>query len=179
MEAIVRTYGVLDESVERWAAIRTAARWEKKAAETLARFCIPVFLPSFRRVTKYKTRTATCDIPLFSGYLFFDETRLDQVNDLSPAHKKYIAQVLRTNDHRTLGVELRQLSKAMSDYELIQSKLYGRIGDTVRIRSGVFAQYDGRIVRYGATHNRLVLAVSYLGLFVEIEIDDRSVEKLN
>jgi len=179
MEAVAGHYGVLDLSVNRWAAIRTAARWEKKIAETLGAFSIPVYLPTFRRITRYKTRTATSDIPLFTGYLFFDETRLDQVNALSPAYKKYVSQVLKTSDAALLNTELRQLSDVMSDYELIQSKLYGSIGDTVRIRNGVFAQYEGKIIRYGATHNRLVLNVSYLGLSVEVEIEDRSAEKLN
>jgi len=179
MQAVAGHYGVLDLSVVRWAAIRTAARWEKKLAETLVGFGIPVFLPTFRRITRYKTRTASNEIPLFSGYLFFDEGRTTQINALSPAYKKYVAQVLKTNDPLLLNTELRRLSDITSDYELIQSKLYGSIGDTVRIRNGVFAQYEGKIVRYGATHNRLVLNVTYLGLSVEVEIEDRSAEKLN
>ena len=179
MEAVQTTYSFLDESVRNWAAIRTAARWEKKAADVLGALSIPVFLPTFRRVVQYKTRKASSEIPLFSGYLFFDETRLEDLNRLSPPSKKYVAQVLRSPDPNLLCSELRTLASVLNDYELIQSKMFGAIGDTVRVKSGVFSQYEGRIVRYGAMHNRLVLSVSYLGLSVEVEIEDRNVEKTN
>jgi transcription antitermination factor NusG len=179
MEAVQTTYRFLDDSVRNWAAIRTAARWEKKAADVLDALSIPVFLPTFRRIVRYKTRKASSEIPIFSGYLFFDETRLDDLNRLSPPAKKYMAQVLRTPDQDLLNSELRTLASVLNDYELIQSKMFGAIGDTVRVKTGVFSQYEGQIVRYGATHNRLVLSVSYLGLSVEVEIEDRNVEKIN
>jgi transcription antitermination factor NusG len=179
MEVVQTSYRILDETVRQWATIRTAARWEKKAAEILGGLSIPVFLPTFRRIVRYKTRKGTSEIPIFSGYLFFDETRLDELNRLSPAAKKYVAQVLRTSDQDLLNSELRTLSSVLNNYELIQSKMFGAIGDSVRVKTGVFSRYEGQIVRYGATHNRLVLSVSYLGLSVEVEIDDRNVEKLN
>ena len=167
-----------DENVEHWAAIRTSARWEKRAAEVLAAVGIPVFLPTWTRVTKYATRTNVSELPLFSGYLFFDETRLADLSQLAPPSKRYVAQVLKPPDHAVLRAELREIAKLIADPNRILTKVYGAPGEPVRITRGSFRGLEGRIVRQVPASSRFVLTVSFLGLSVEVEVEDRAVQKV-
>lgn len=169
---------VLDETVTEWATIRTAARWEKKVAELLEMARVPVFLPTLTRTVHYRTRKNVLEIPLFDGYVFFDHSR---VSDLPrrPDHKKYIAQILRTADPDTLRTELSTISGLMKNKQLIQERVFGAVGDDVTITSGSFKDYQGTIVRQLPNKRRLVLAVSYLGLSLEVMVDDASVERVS
>ncbi|MEK6815362.1 MAG: transcription termination/antitermination NusG family protein, partial [Nitrospirota bacterium] len=48
----------------------TRGRHEKKAAETLSRKAIPVFLPLVKKKSRWKDRWKIVDAPLFTSYLF-------------------------------------------------------------------------------------------------------------
>ena len=168
---------ILDESVREWAAIRTAARWEKKLAEALHASRIPTFLPTLTRVSHYKTRKNVVEIPLFGGYVFFDHSRIAEL-PRRPDQQKYIAQIIRCEDTETLKAELSGISNFMKNNELIQERMFGRIGEVVRIKSGSFKDYEGSIVRYAPNKGRLVLSISYLGLALEVIVDNSVVERL-
>lgn len=168
----------LDETVKRWGAIRTSARWEKKTAECLATAGIPVFLPTLARITCYKTRKNVSQLPLFPGYLFFDEGRMQDLPTLAPAAQRYIAQVLRPPDYTLLRTELRNIARLLQDNRLVQSKVFGMPGETVRITRGSMKNLEGRITRQVEGRNRLVVAISFLGLSVEVEIADRAIQKV-
>jgi transcription antitermination factor NusG len=168
----------LDESVTEWATIRTAARWEKKVAELLEMSRIPVFLPTLTRTVHYKTRKNVLAIPLFDGYVFFDHSRTVDL-PRRPDHKKYIAQILRTADPATLKSELSTISHLMQNNQLIQERVFGSVGDDVTIKSGSFKDYQGTIVRQLPNKRRLVLAVTYLGLSLEVMVDDASVQRVS
>jgi transcription antitermination factor NusG len=168
---------ILDESVTEWATIRTAARWEKKVAELLEMARVPVFLPTLTRTVHYKTRKNVLEIPLFDGYVFFDHARTADL-PRRPDHRKYIAQILRTEDPATLKHELASISELMKNNQLIQERVFGAVGDDVTIKSGSFKDYQGTIVRQLPNKRRLVLAVSYLGLSLEVMVDDASVQRV-
>jgi len=171
-------FSSLDMSVERWGVIRTSARWEKRAAECLSTAGIAVFLPTLVRETRYESRKNVSRLPLFPGYLFFDETRLPDLASLAPAAKGYVAQVLRPPDYAVLRAELHKIAELLQDYRLVQSKVYGMPGETVRITRGSLKNLEGRITRQIPGSNRFVLAISFLGLSVEVEVADRAVQKV-
>lgn len=168
----------LDIEVKRWAAIRTSARWEKKAALSLAAAGIPVFLPTWTRVTHYRTRKNVSQIPLFPGYLFFDESQSGALSRLSPAAKRLVVQILKPPDYASLQRELRQISEIISNHQLVREKIFGVAGETVRITRGSFKNFEGKIARQIDATNRFVLMVSFLGLSVEVEVEDCALEKL-
>jgi len=171
-------YHTLPDEVPEWAAIRTAARWEKKLAETLSKVSIPVFLPTLTRTVQYKTRTNVSEIPLFAGYVFFDYSKLAALprgND----QKNYIAQVLRSADPVSLKSELSTIAELLANSQLVQARVFGAIGDEVRIVNGSFKDYQGTVVRQVPNKSRLVLAVSYLGLSLEVVVDDCAVERVS
>jgi len=173
----VLAFAKFDPSVERWASIRVSARWEKKLARALVAIKVPVFLPLIERVTKYKTKTNRVLIPIFGGYLFFDESRLSDLSVLSSESKRYVAQVLKTTDHQLLRRELSVVAELISDKNLVQERIFGQAGDIVRIKAGPFKEYSGIIRNFCSGNQRIQLNISYLGASVEVEVNVGEVEK--
>jgi transcription antitermination factor NusG len=77
-----------------------------------------------------------------------------------------------------LRAELHKIAELLQDYRLVQSKVYGMPGETVRITRGSLKNLEGRITRQIPGSNRFVLAISFLGLSVEVEVADRAVQKV-
>lgn len=171
------SYQSFDYNVTRWAVIRTGARWEKKIAESLFALEVPVFLPIVERVTKYKTRISRVSVPLLSGYLFFDESHYQVLGLLSDESKRFIAQVLRTNDTAGLYADLCKIADLCTNHKLIEERIYGREGDVVRIKAGPFSDHNGIIKRLKYDQSRITLSVAFLGASVDVELDSAMVEK--
>ncbi|MBY0458391.1 MAG: hypothetical protein K2V38_13710, partial [Gemmataceae bacterium] len=121
------------EAVERWAALRTAARWEKKLAELLAAAGIPVFLPLMTRLTEYPGKRREVQVPVFGGYVFCSEPDFLDSRKLSPATRGKVAQVLRPPAPEVLRRELKTLADILTDRTLVQERLVGGVGEVVRI----------------------------------------------
>src|SRR5438874_2201680 len=86
---------LLPTSVERWAALRTAARWEKKLAGVLTAAGVPVFLPLMTRFTTSHGKRRAARVPVFPGYLFVAEPDFLASKRLTPGTRSTVAQVLR------------------------------------------------------------------------------------
>lgn len=163
--------------VERWVALRTAARSEKRLAQLLSERGTRVFLPLMSRVSVYHEKTRTVQIPVFSGYVFCDESDYLQESKRCPAIAAKVAQMLRPPDPARLRAELKDIADLMTDRTLLQEHVAGGVGDRVRIIGGSLAGYGGKIVRTSPNRWVVVLEMSFLGARQEVEIDSRMVEK--
>jgi transcription antitermination factor NusG len=172
------TPSLLPASVDRWAALRTAARWEKKLAGVLATAGVPVFLPLMTRFTTSHGKRRAASVPIFPGYLFCSEADFLANKRLTPGTRAKIAQVLRPPDPGRLHTELRGISDLLTDRQLVQERLAGGVGDVVRVVGGPLAGNEGRIVRVKPNRWVLVIEVSFLGAKLEAEVDERLVEKV-
>ncbi len=166
------------DHVERWAALRTAARWEKKLAGVLARAQVPVFLPLMARLTTSHGKRRAAFVPVFPGYLFCCESAFLGTKQLTPATRAKVAQVLRPPDPAGLLGELRGIAALLADRQLVQERLVGGVGDVVRVVGGPLAGHEGRVVRVKPNRWVLVVEVRFLGLRLEAEVDERLVEKV-
>lgn len=164
--------------VEAWAALRTAARWEKKLAATLAAAGVPVFLPLLTRFTTSHGKRRAAQVPIFPGYLFCSEVDFLACKRLTPGTRAQVAQVLRSPDPEKLRTELRGIAELLTDRQLVQERLVGGVGDAVRVVGGPLAGHEGRVVRVKPNRWVLVVEVSFLGARLEAEVDERLVEKL-
>jgi hypothetical protein len=63
-----------------WAAIHTRPRCEGKVEKRLKFKQIPVFLPVKNTVRTYGVRVRKSRLPLFTGYLFYDQTKIDRID---------------------------------------------------------------------------------------------------
>jgi hypothetical protein len=166
------------EHVERWAALRTAARWEKKLAGLLADAGVPVFLPLMTRLAESHGKRRATQVPVFGGYVFCSEPDFLGNPKVTPGTRAKVAQVLRPPDPQKLRAELLSIADLLTDRELVQERLVGGVGDVVRIVGGPLTGYQGTIVRVKPNKWQLVIEVSFLGARLEVEVDERLVEKV-
>jgi transcription antitermination factor NusG len=165
-------------AVERWAALRTAARWEKKLADVLAGAGVPVFLPLMTRFTTSHGKRRSARVPVFPGYVFASEADFLTSRRLTPGTRAKVAQVLRPPDPAGLKAELRGIADLLADRQLVQERLVGGVGDVVRVLGGPLAGHEGKVVRVKPNRWVLVIEVSFLGARLEAEVDERLVEKV-
>jgi transcriptional antiterminator RfaH len=165
-------------AVEKWVALRTAARWEKKLAAVLAEAGVPVFLPLLTRFTTSHGKRRAAQLPVFPGYVFCAEAEFLGNARLTPGTRAKVAQVLRPADAAQLRAELRGIAELLADRQLVQERLVGGVGDVVRVVGGPLAGHEGRVVRVKPNRWVLVVEVSFLGVRLEAEVDERLVEKV-
>lgn len=164
-------------AVERWAALRTAAQWEKKLAALLGGIGVPVFLPTMSRLTVYQGKRRAVQVPLFGGYVFCSEADYLGNTAITPAVRSKVAQVLRPADPARLREELVGIADLLTDRELVQERVSGKVGDTVRITGGPLVGHQGKVVKVRPNRWQLVVEVSMLGARLEVELDERMVER--
>ena len=164
--------------VERWVALRTAARWEKKLADSLATVGVPVFLPLLSRITTYKDKQRESLLPVFGGYVFCSEADFVGNRAVTPGVRSKVAQVLKPPNPDTLRAELLAVAELLTDRTLVQERLVGGVGDVVRITGGPLTGYAGTIVKSKPNKWLLILEVSFLGARLEVEVDERLVERV-
>jgi len=169
--------GTFPSEVTSWAALRTSARWEKKIALALKRVGVPVFLPMLTRRVIYPGKTQQSETPLFSGYIFCDEQAFLGNPAVLAANRKQIAQILKPGDSQLLRDELVRVAELVEHHELIQERLYGSPGDTVRIIAGPLSGSQGTVVALKPRKRLIVLEVSFLGARLEVEVEEHQVEK--
>jgi transcription antitermination factor NusG len=167
---------IIDE-VERWAALRTAARWEKAVTEQLAAAGVPVFLPLLTRASRTRGKSRTAQLPVFPGYVFCGEREYRDGTRVPASCRKLIAQLLRAPDPDRLKDELRAVAALLANRQLLQERVYGAIGDTVRIVGGPLVGSLGTILRLKPGTSRVVIEVSFLGARLEATVEERVLEK--
>jgi hypothetical protein len=165
--------------VHRWVALRTPARWEKRLADALATANVPVYLPLMTRLTVSDGRRRAVQVPVFGGYLFCSEPEFLGNPAVPAGTRAKIAQVLRPPAPDRLRAELRAVADLLADRELIQERTVGRVGDVVRITGGSMTGYEGPIVRVEPQRWQVVLEISFLGARLEVEVDERLVERVS
>ncbi len=57
-------------NAERWYAVQTCARHEKRILEQLELRRVESFLPLYKKQSRWKDRRVTLELPLFPGYIF-------------------------------------------------------------------------------------------------------------
>jgi transcription antitermination factor NusG len=164
--------------VERWVALRTAARWEKSLAGALRKTGAKVYLPLMSRVSVYEDKTRTVQVPLFSGYVFCGEEDFLARSKSSSTIRAKVAQMLKPPDPARFRTELQGIAEFLADRKLVQQRTAGGIGDVVRITGGALEGYIGRIVRVNPSRWVVVLEMSFLGARQEVEVDERIVERI-
>jgi transcriptional antiterminator RfaH len=158
-----------------WFAVHTRPRSEKHLARRLIRDEIWFHLPVQRH--QYRTpkgRKCTSYLPLFPSYLFIYGDHTDRFRAMLTDR---IIRILDVPDGRQLAFDLRQVQRALELGVKIrpQSKLIP--GAQVRVTSGPFENFEGRIVKR-QTGDVLLIAVHYLQQGITISLEDCHVEAI-
>jgi transcription antitermination factor NusG len=158
---------------QRWFALYTTARHEKRVAEHLSQRQIECYLPLYRSDRRWSDGSrVSLDLPLFPGYLFVHIMRNERGSVLSVPGA--LAVVGGT------GGEPAQLPDSTID--MLRTGLQGvrakphpltMAGQKVRIRTGALAGFEGIVVR-SKNGCRVVLTLEHImqSYAVEVSIDD-------
>jgi transcriptional antiterminator RfaH len=170
--------GSWNPDVTDWVALRMSARWEKKVAESLEAVGVPVFLPLLRKVTQYPGKRQVTEAPLFSGYVFCSGSGFIGEKTVPEGTRKMVAQILRPPDVGRFQEELATVAAFLSNHQLIQERVFGEVGDTVRIVAGPFRDREGVILELKPEKRKVILEIGFLNARLEVEMEEHLVRKM-
>lgn len=159
---------------ERWYALYTCARHEKRVAEQIERRRFSCFLPLYRSVRRWKDRRKELDLALFPGYVF---VRMSLANKLRVLELPGVVQFVSFNGKPAAlpPEEIEALRDRLSHRARIEPHPYLRTGRKVRVRSGPFEGLEGVIVRR-KDRCRLIFSIDLIQRSLAIELDEADVE---
>ncbi len=132
----------------RWLVVYTRPRWEKKVDKLLKTQGIKSYCPIKKVTNQWADRKKVVELPLFSGYVFVwvserEDHRVRQtLGVLNFIYYMSKPAVIRAS-------EIEKIEKLMSidaDYEVISAQHINH-GDRIRIRSGVFYNQEGTVIK--------------------------------
>lgn len=149
---------------QRWFALRTSARHEKRALAALEKRNISAYLPLRERICHYPGKTVSRHLPLLPGYVF---VRIKKAEETLVFHCPYVAGFVRLGRERKCVTEaeinlLRRISVDRSlDWEAVED-LYGMpAGTPVEIIRGPLAGFRGHYLRQ---KNKNTFVITFAGL---------------
>jgi transcription antitermination factor NusG len=159
-------------SALKWFVAHTRPRREKKLKEHCERKGLPVTLPLYRKVHKYRGKTVACDKPLFPGYVFLQ---------LLPEQKQtifqndHVANLLVVHDQELFQRQLGEILEALNtELEIFLAPQVGQ-GCRVRVKSGPLRGMDGWVEeRYGMT--TVLLRLDFIGQAAGVKVQADELE---
>jgi transcription antitermination factor NusG len=143
----------------------------------LAKVGVPVFLPVYHRMTRYRGKTRTSQLPLFSGYVFCSAQQFVENHRVPPSCRSRVAQILRPLDPDRLRQELLTIAGLVTDRKLVQERVVGEIGDRIRITGGPLLGHEGKIVRLKPNRYAVIVEVSMIGARFQVELSEGMVAR--
>jgi transcription antitermination factor NusG len=132
-----------------WFVAHTRPRREKKLKEHCEGKGIPVTLPCYRAVHRYRGKTVTFLKPLFPGYVFL-QLQPDQRQQV--VQNDHVANLLAVFDQELFQRQLDEILVALeTDLEIFLAPEIGQ-GSRVKVKTGPLRGMEGWVEeRYGKT----------------------------
>ena len=158
----------------RWFAVYTTPRHEKHVSEILTERQIETFLPLYRTTRQWqKSRPVVLELPLFPTYVFVRIAREARGAVLSMPGVHSI--VGSSKEPWPLPeFEIEALRRGMQTRN-VEPHPYLKVGERVRVKSGVMAGVEGILVRK-KNEFRMVLSLDSIMQSVAIEVDANDLE---
>ncbi len=162
-------------TMERWYAIYTRPRHEKKVFDALTEKKIEAFLPLITRVRQWKDRKKRVEMPLFNSYLF---VHIDYKNRFGVLQTKGVVKIVNFNGVPAVvpDWQIDSLKKMLEHPDLIQLENYIRPGELVEVVEGPFKGMRGMIKNLKG-QTRLVITIEGIMQSVSVEIERDFVKK--
>ena len=160
--------------INSWAVIHTHARCEKVVAEFLKSRGVIYFLPLLKKRRQYGRHIRESQIPMFSGYLFYDYNGITRREILKTNR---VAQIIEPVNKEQLKKELENIDRAISSNTLLEPSDFNTPGVMVVVTGGPLEGVEGEFVRK-KNKTKLVIKVHILGQAIETDIDEALVKKL-
>jgi transcription antitermination factor NusG len=131
-----------------WMVLYTRSRWEKKVDRLLKNQMINSFCPLVKTNRQWVDRNKIVEIPLFQSYLFvhinaYEQARVMQTSGVINfiSHCGKLATIQDNEIER-----IRTIVNEYSDVETVSLKNIN-IGDTVKVKNGLFLNQEGEIAK--------------------------------
>jgi transcription antitermination factor NusG len=159
---------------EKWYALYTCPRHEKRVAEQIQRRSFCCFLPLYRSVRRWKDRRKVLELALFPGYVF---VRMSLENKLRVLELPGAVRLVSFNGQPAAlpAGEIEALRDRLSGTAGVEPHPYLRTGHRVRVRSGAMQGLEGIVVRR-KDRCRIVLSVDLIQRSVAVEVDESDLE---
>lgn len=159
-----------------WFAVHTRSRHEQAVKRQLDTKGIEGFLPAYKRVSQWKDRRKTVEMPLFPGYLF---VRIPAMNRLEVLRAFGVVNMVGDGcaPLPIPEVQIQNIRRLLETGLKYDPHPYLQIGRRVRIANGPLSGVEGILTRKKSL-SRLVVSVDLIERAVSIEIDSWHVEHI-
>ncbi len=162
-------------SKERWFAVYTTCRHEKRVALHLSQREIEHYLPLYRSDRKWRDGSrVTLELPLFPCYVFVRIGRAERVGVLSVPGAVALVGGTGGEPAAIPGDAIEALRTGLLERKVAPHQLL-RVGEMVRIRSGAFAGMQGVVLRRKGSC-RVVLTLEQIMQSIAVEVDEDDLE---
>lgn len=158
-----------------WWLVYVKSRQEKRLSLQLSAMEVPHYLPIHRREAMTRGRVRYVEEPIFRGYLFL---LADEEQRRSALTTNRISSTQRVGDPARLQFELSQIRRSIAGGARLTIEAQIEEGDWVRIKSGVHAGLEGRVLRREKA-TRLLLAVNFLQRGASFEVHESLLETVD
>lgn len=163
---------------EKWYALHTNSRAEKKVEERLKASLFEAFCPKIITPSRRRDRKVMLSLPLFPGYVFVK-------SDLSAIHHLSILKVsgavtLVGGSQGPVPIPETNIAslKIMENQPGLLTGTRFKPGDRVCVVAGPLAGVRGYFTRYGGC-GRVVVEIEALGRFAAVEVDTDDLKPWN
>jgi transcriptional antiterminator NusG len=173
---------------KKWYAIQTYSGSEAFVKETIIRFASEnalehkigeVAVPTEKLIDTKKGEQKIVEKSLYSGYVFAEldlDLSLWQKIQSLPKVSKFISEGKKPTPLSTKDVEL--ILKKTNEEKAPRPKIFFEPNETVRIKEGSFANFNGVVEEYDVSRGLLTLNVSIFGRNTPVEMLYNQVEKI-
>lgn len=151
-----------------WFAVWTRSRHEQSVCDELAAQHVPTFLPTVKRVSRWKDRRKVIAWPLFPGYCFASLP----ASDVTRAYRcKGVVAVLSSDGH-PLSIpesEIEALQRLVASGLPFDPVSLVESGALVEVVSGPLTGVRGRLIGH-LRHEQLLLAIDVLHGGARVEV---------
>ncbi len=162
-----------------WYAVHVKSRHEFRVYERLTGAGINTFLPSMKRLSKWKDRNKLVEFPLFPGYLF---VQIDKGHDsrITILKTQSVVRILGTVTGEPEPVPEEQIQSLMKIIDAgvpLDPYPYLQEGQRIRIKRGPLAGIEGLLVEKTG-QQKLVLSIDILSQSTSVTIQASEVERI-
>jgi transcription antitermination factor NusG len=152
-----------------WYVAYTYPRHEKTVSDLLIQKSIESFLPTFTKVSQWKDRRVSLEIPLFAGYVFVRIHLNERTRVLS------VPSIIRLLSNRGVPIpvsddEIDAVRLCIQHGAKLQKHAFLTTGDHVRVKSGAFEGLEGIVTRSNSSC-RLVVSIGLIHQSIALDID--------
>lgn len=161
---------------EKWYAIYTKPRWEKKVTETLKGTGINAYCPINTVVRQWSDRKKVVQEPLFTSYVFV-RVREDQISFTKKVNGvlNYVYWLGKPAVIR--DEEIEAIEEFLSTHKNVKlEKASFSMNETIRITSGSLINKEGKVV--AIKNNTIKIALPSLGYVLYAEVTKSDVVKV-